>query len=155
MNTHTIRIEHPLARGTEATERDLWEFPEGLIGLPGHRRFALVPIPEAPPFRLLASLDDVSFGLVVVEPGSLVPGYRLELGARELSPLVERDLDRLLVLVPVVLPGESTPLCLNLRGPLVLSRSERRGIQRVSPDEGHALRWTPGTRGAGASACSS
>lgn len=155
MSTSTIRISHPLAAGAEVRKAEVWDFPEGLIGLPRHRRFALLPLPEAPPFRLLASLDDPAFGLVVVEPSVIVPGYTLALGREDLAPLAKRDAGRLLVLVPVVLPDGDVPLTLNLRGPLVLSPEERRGVQRVSPDEGHALRWTPSTADQEAPGCSS
>ncbi len=150
-----IRIEHPLARGAEVTEQDVWEFPEGLIGVAGCRRFALVRLPDAEPFRLLASLDDPAFGLVVVAPQHLVPGYALALAADDLAPLAERDPARLEVLVPVVLPTARTPLALNLKGPLVLSPAERRGIQRVSVDDTHPVRWVAERAGAGGGRCSS
>lgn len=68
MKTETFRIDHPLARGSEVTSQDLWDFPDGLIGLPEHHRFALVDLPDVPPFRLLASVDDPGFGIVVVDP---------------------------------------------------------------------------------------
>ena len=155
MKIGITRIDHPLAHGAEVTDAELWDFPEGLIGLPDHRRFALVALPEAPPFQLLASLDDPGFGLVVVDPTVLVPKYTLSISARQLSPLVERDPDRLVVVVPVVLPGRSTPLSLNLKGPILLSPSERRGLQRVSPDDSHSVRHVLDFGGAGAAACSS
>jgi flagellar assembly factor FliW len=155
MKTGTLRVEHPLAAGAEVTEESVWDFPEGLIGLPEHRRFALLDLPQAPPFRLLASLDEPGFGLVVVEPTELVPSYVLAIEARQLSPLVERDPDRLTVVVPVVLPGAGTQLSLNLKGPILLSPAERRGVQRVSPDDSHAVRHVLEVGGAGASACSS
>lgn len=155
MSTQTIRIEHPLAKGAEVTEQDVWDFPEGLIGMPEHRRFALVPLPGAEPFRLLASLEDPGFGLVVVPPRLVAPDYALALAPGDLAPLAERDPDRLEVLVPVVLPSARAPLALNLKGPLVLSPRERRGIQRVSTDEAHPVRWVPDRAGAGGGACSS
>lgn len=155
MSTQTIRIEHPLAKGAEVTEHDVWEFPEGLIGVAAHRRFALVPLPDAAPFRLLASLEDPAFGVVVVEPRCLVPDYELALAPEDLAPLVERDPERLEVLVPVVLPTARTPLALNLKGPLVLSPGERRGIQRVSTDDSHPVRWVAERAGAGGGRCSS
>ncbi len=155
MSTQTIRIEHPLAKGAELTEQDVWEFPEGLIGVAEHRRFALVPLPGAEPFRLLASLEDPGFGVVVVEPQRLVPDYALALAPEDLAPLAERDPARLEVLVPVVLPTARTPLALNLKGPLVLSPAERRGIQRVSADDAHPVRWVAERAGAGDGRCSS
>jgi flagellar assembly factor FliW len=155
MSTQTIRIEHPLAKGAEVTEQDVWEFPEGLIGLAQHRRFALVPLPGAEPFRLLASLDDPGFGVVVVDPQALVPGYEVALPGTDLAPLTERDPARLQVLVPVVLPTGSSPMALNLKGPLVLSPRERRGVQRVSADDAHPVRWVADRAGAGGVGCSS
>ena len=62
MKTETTRIEHPLAAGREVTSAEIWEFPEGLIGLPDYRSFALLELEDAPPFRLLASTDDPTFG---------------------------------------------------------------------------------------------
>ena len=155
MSTQTIRIEHPLARGAEVTPADTWEFPEGLIGLPKYRRFALVPIPGCAPFRLLASLDHPAFGLVVVAPGAFAPDYEVAFDARDLSPLGERDPDHVEVLVPVVLPGDTVPLALNLKGPLLLSATTRRGIQRVSANDDHPVRWVPDTAAAGGAGCSS
>lgn len=155
MNTQMIRIRHPYARGAEIHPRDVWEFPQGLIGMPRHRRFALVDIPDAAPFRLLASLDDPEVGLVVVDPRAFVKDYALALPPDDLFPLEETDPARLEVLVTVVLPTETTPLALNLKGPLVLSAGERRGIQRVSAAEEHAPRWVPEHAGAGEPGCSS
>ena len=64
MSTESIRIEHPLANGAEVNAEEVWSFPTGLIGLPDHRRFVLLPL-EGAPLRLLASLDDPAFGLVL------------------------------------------------------------------------------------------
>ncbi len=154
MKTETIRIDHPLAPGREVGADAVWEFPEGLIGLPDYRRFARIALEDAPPFELLAAVDDSSFGLVVVDPVRLVPDYELSLDEDALAPLSERDPGRLQVLVPVVLPTDEATFSLNLKGPLVLSPGERLGIQRISGDERHSLRWSPGASES-ASPCSS
>ena len=101
----TTTIQHPLAQGTEIQEADLYTFPEGLIGFPGMTRFALVPLPDAQPFRLLASLEEPAFGLVVVEPRLLVPDYELSLREEDLAPLEVGDPDKLQIVVAVKLPS--------------------------------------------------
>jgi len=143
MKTGTIRIEHPLATGREAASEEVWEFPEGLIGLPDYRSFALVELPQAPPFRLLASVDDPSFGLVLVAPTALVPDYELAMEPTELSALGPAGRRAPEVLVPVVLPVGNDPLSLNLKGPILFAPETRRAIQRVSRDDRHAIRFTP------------
>ena len=151
----TYSIQHPLAEGVTVSEKDLWSFPEGLIGFPDLRRFALVALEQAPPFRLLASLDEPAFGLVVVDPRAIVPDSELAFSEEDLAPLEAAGPEELEVAVSVVLPTESSPFAVNLRAPIVMSGPRRRGVQRASPNEAHALPYTPESTGTGASTCSS
>jgi flagellar assembly factor FliW len=130
-------VLHPLAQGAEVGDEDVFEFAEGLIGLPGMRRFALVPIPSADPFRLLASLEHPAFGVVVASPAHFVSTYRLELAADDVAPLGLQDPADAQILATVVLPKDDRPLRLNLRGPILLCPRTRRGVQRISRDESH------------------
>jgi flagellar assembly factor FliW len=155
MSETPIRLEHPLASGTEVEPSALWEFPEGLIGLPQLTRFALVPIPGAGAFHLLCSLEDPAFGVVVVDPCSLVPDYVLTLTPADLAPLGTADPNEVAVWAPVVLPQEGQPLSLNLRGPILLAPGEKRGVQRISPDEAHAVRHEVTSLPSSAESCSS
>jgi flagellar assembly factor FliW len=132
-----MRLHHPLAKGAEVRESELWEFGDGMIGLSDLRRFALVPIPGADPFRLLASVESPEFGVVVTNPSLFVPEYRLELDDQDVVPLGLADPAEAEVLVTVVLPRADEPIRLNLRGPILLCPRTRRGVQRISRDEAH------------------
>jgi flagellar assembly factor FliW len=132
-----MRVAHALAQGVEVDDADLWNFPEGLIGLPDLRRFAIVPIEGAEPFLLMCSAENPSFALVVVSPALLLPDYNLNLTAEDLSALGKIHPDETRILVTTVLPRAGEALVLNLRGPILLSPRSRRGVQRVSPDESH------------------
>jgi flagellar assembly factor FliW len=154
MSESKIRIEHPLAPGAEVRSEDAWAFPAGLIGLPAYRSFVLLPLEQAPPFRLLAAADDPAFGIVLVDPTVLVPDYELTLETEDLALLGDVDPGQLQVLVPVVLPRTGVPLSLNLKGPLILSREKRLGVQIVSRDERHSIRFEPDCSSQ-SSACSS
>jgi flagellar assembly factor FliW len=153
VETEAITLRHPLARGTTVARAELWTFPEGLIGLPALKSLALVPLDGAEPFELLCAADDSGFGLVVVDPRVLVADYVLPLGTDDLAPLADPDPERVQIRVPVVLPSEGAPLYLNLKGPILLAAGERVGLQRVSRDESHPLRFAPSA--SGAAPCSS
>ncbi len=71
------------------------------------------------------------------------------------APLEVAASEDLEVAVSVVLPTESAPFAVNLRAPIVMSGPRRRGVQRASPDEAHALPYKPESTGTGASTCSS
>jgi flagellar assembly factor FliW len=151
----TIELHHPLAEGRTVASGDLWTFPEGLIGVPDLRRFALLELEDAGPFELLCSAEGSGFGLVLVDPAVLVPDYTLELTPQDLHPFSRTDPEALEIRVAVRLPGGDLPLSLNLKGPLVLSPRERLGIQRISADESHDVRFVPSLQGTGTGSCSS
>jgi flagellar assembly factor FliW len=155
----TMRVQHPLAEGAEIRESELWDFSDGIIGLSELRRFALVPIRGAEPFRLLASVESPGFGVVVTNPSLFVPDYRLELTHEDVLPLGLADSEEAEILVTVVLPRGNEPMRLNLRGPILLCARTRRGIQRVSRNESHGSRALPergsSTRAPSPAPCSS
>lgn len=150
-----MRVEHPLAQGIEIRDSDLWSFSDGMIGLSDLRRFALVPIPGADPFRLLASVETPAFGVVVTNPALFVPNYRLELADEDVAPLGLADPAEAEILVTVHLPRAGEAPRLNLRGPILLCPRTRRGVQRISRDEAHGtLSLDPAHPAAGTSVSS-
>jgi flagellar assembly factor FliW len=150
-----MRVEHPLAKGAVVHEAELWDFPEGLIGVPDLHKFAFVPIANADPFLLMCSADNPAFALVVAPPGALLSDYALELSAQDLQALGSFDAADAKILATVILPAAGDrPPQLNLRGPIILAPRTRRGVQRVSHEESHGTIELFGGASAGAS-CSS
>ena len=143
MTPEPIALRHPLAPGVVVEAGELWTFPQGLIGFPALRRFARVPLAGAEPFELLASVEEPSFGIVVVDPHAVIANYDLSLSETSLAPIRTRDPEQLEVRVSVVLPADGTPFSLNLKGPIVLSPQERVGVQCVSTSDDHAVRFLP------------
>jgi flagellar assembly factor FliW len=105
-------------------------FPDGLVGLPHARRFALVdsPRPDSP-FRCLLCLDAPELGFVVCDPTLLWPDYAADLPA--LGPATA-------VLGLVTVPERAVEMTVNLMAPLVIDSESRTGRQLVL-DTG---RWT-------------
>jgi flagellar assembly factor FliW len=102
-------------------------FPDGLVGLPAARRFALLESGRAgSPFRCLVSLDVPELGFVVCEPTALWPGYGADLpvppGA---SP------EDVAVLAIVTVPRNPGEMTANLMAPLVIDCRARTGCQLV------------------------
>jgi flagellar assembly factor FliW len=89
-----------------------------------------------------------------VDPTTLVPDYQLSLEGADLAALGAPSDEPLEVVVPVVLPRGDERLSLNLKGPLVLAPRLRRGVQVVSRDDRHPIRFDP-DRPPESAACSS
>jgi flagellar assembly factor FliW len=102
-------------------------FPEGLIGFPGARRFALLDAgrPESP-FHCLVSLDDTDLGFVVCDPCALWPGYAEAVPAPAGGAPGEAA-----VLALVTVPANPRDMTANLLAPLVVDCRTRTGRQVV------------------------
>lgn len=102
-------------------------FPEGIVGFPAARRFALLEAARpGSPFRCLACLDLPDLGFVVCEPEALWPGYIAELPLPEGVPAAD-----VVILAIVTVPADPTAMTANLMAPLVVECSTRTGHQMV------------------------
>jgi len=101
-------------------------FPEGLIGMPDARRFALMePSRPGSPFRQLLCIDLPELGFVVCDPEELWPGYGAHL------PPYEGGRENLAAMVLVTVPANPKEMTANLLAPLVVDPRTRVGRQIV------------------------
>jgi flagellar assembly factor FliW len=101
-------------------------FPDGLVGFPDARRFALFePSRPGSPFRHLVSIDRPELGFVVCAASEFWPAYAAEvLRATPLSGEV-------VVLAIVTVPANPYDMTANLMAPLVIDCASRRAWQIV------------------------
>lgn len=104
----------------------LLQFPEGLIGFPQARRFALLDATRSDaPFRRLLCVDEPELGFVVCDPEALWPGYGAAL------PPYEGGRENLAVLAIITIPKNPLEMTANLMAPLVVDCRTRVGRQLV------------------------
>jgi flagellar assembly factor FliW len=115
----------------EIASRDIIEFPKGLLGFEAHTRFALLSDEVIAPFSHLQSLDDPGLTFVVVDPRLFVPHYRIQIDPAEISDLSVQDVEQVAIWGVVTIPDDMARMSVNLQGPLLINRDNRRGKQLV------------------------
>jgi len=125
--------------GVSAGEADVIDFPEGIPGFSGLRRFSLLDIGEGP-FKWLRSIEDPSVGLVVMDPREFRPDYVAYVPARELDVIDVRRPDEADVYVVVVVTPDPRRMTANLKAPIVVNRTRRLAKQVVLLDGRFGLR---------------
>ncbi len=113
-------------------EDEIINFTEGLIGLPEIRRAVLVSISGFEPFYWLASLEDEANRFIVVDPHLIFDGY--EPVAASAPPVPVR---RTLSIVKISSDWQKTTV--NLRAPIFIDQSSKRGSQCVLTDTDYSL----------------
>jgi len=121
-------------------DEGIWEFPEGLIGLPHLRRFALFEpsIPDSP-FRGMVSLDDPEIGLAIADPHMLFADYEADVSAEYPVLGIETPEEAALYVILTVPPDNPVRTTANLLAPLLVNKRLRIGRQVVLSESRY---WT-------------
>lgn len=124
----------------DITDDDLIEFPEGLLGFPECRSWAVLRGTKDGS-AWLQSADHSTLIFLLVDPFAFFDGYSAELSEGELRRLGVHDAAEIAVFSIVTLPSSGESIChANLQGPLVLNLGARRGIQVVLGEVPYGVR---------------
>jgi len=115
------------------------EFPSGLIGFPGARKFVMFD--HKPPFSWLHSADDSNLAFVVVDGFEFAPEFVLKppVGDKEIDLL---DSDEYAILVIVTVRPDPRQTTANLKAPLFVNLKNRKGIQIIYDNPKFSTRFS-------------
>lgn len=128
-----MRIETTRFGTLEINERELFLFPQGLIGMETLRQWALVADPANPVVVWLQSASRDDRAIPLISPRSFVEGFRVRVHRRALAPVQLRNGDRTYVLT--ALSEDHGALVTNLRAPIVLNLHRHLGCQVITEDD--------------------
>ena len=108
--------------------RDVITFPDGLPGYEGLRQFVLLDVDETAPLRVLHAVNAPEPCFLVVDPKTVLPGYRCEIAAADRLRLGAAD-DGVLLWLAIVMVREGGEVTVNLRAPVVINPDRMVGRQ--------------------------
>ena len=114
-------------------ERQIIDFPFGILGFEQHTRFALLDSSQKP-FYWLQSMQDPSLAFVLMNPATFRPDYELVLSGEDSAVLGSASLEDILVFCIVTIPEDQNNMTANLQGPLLINRHSRRAKQAILTD---------------------
>ena len=126
-----MRIESQRIGTVEVDEQSLIEFPSGLVGLPARRRFVILEFDRDVPLAWMQNVDDPEFGMPVADPGIFVRDYQVQVPREDVGELALDSLEDAVMLVVTTVHQGGIMVTGNLRAPLVINLSNRRGRQVV------------------------
>src|SRR4051812_32042600 len=120
MITEKITLESTRFGTVEVPAEAVVEFPNGLIGLGGHRH-ALLARDEAAAFLWLQSLEDPALALPLTNPWQFFKTYEVELSDNEADRIGVTDADETAVYVTVRAAETLEDFSANLRAPILIA----------------------------------
>jgi flagellar assembly factor FliW len=133
MTTKTITLESTRFGTLEIPHDAVVEFPNGLIGLGGHR-YALLAREEDATFIWLHSLDDPDLALPLTNPWRFFAGFEVELADDEAERLGVDDAGDTTVYVTVRAAETLEDFSANLRAPILITHGKGFQVINQAPD---------------------
>lgn len=122
----------------EVDDRRLISFPEGVLGFPRQRHYALVQTGRDSGFYWLQSVDAADLAFVVCDPRLFVGDYQVPVKLDELAGIGLTKAGEAQVFIIVNKVGDL--LTGNFQGPLVINVRNRQGRQLVLSDRKYTTR---------------
>jgi len=133
MTTQTITLESTRFGTLEIPHEAVVEFPNGLIGLGGHR-YALLAREEEATFIWLHSLDDPDLALPLTNPWRFFTSFEVELADEEAERMGIEDSAEPTVYVTVRAAESLEDFSANLRAPILISHGQGYQVINQAPD---------------------
>jgi len=117
----------------EVSESKLVNVPEGIIGFPDYKRYAIIDPSGGDVFFLwLHAVDDPDLAFIIADPAVIKPGYAVERGESDLVRLGIDENSEFAVFVILTVPTENPDsITVNLLAPLIYLKSQNMMYQVV------------------------
>lgn len=132
----------------EVTEENVIDFPWGLPGFPGQKRFVPIQHPGNGAIAFLQSLEMPELAFIVADPFKLVAGLEVEIPETDLAALEITSPAETAVYAILTVKRGGEEVTANLAAPLVVNTSKRKARQVILSDpDGGRLRYPLLTKG--------
>ena len=122
-------------------ERQILNFPDGILGFENYTQFALIEENQESPFKWLQSLTELDLAFIVIQPDLFAPDYKPVLGQEDLDGIGLVSLDEAVVMTIVTIPNDNPQkMTANLQGPVVINPKNGKAKQFISKNENHPVR---------------
>jgi flagellar assembly factor FliW len=112
-------------------EAHVLDFPDGIIGFEGSRKYLIVDDVDSEPFRWLVSLEDPDLSFALVGPDIVGSEYE--------AKLLKGSDETVFLLAALRNPVEASTI--NLRSPVVIENSRQTGHQIIVEDESLSMQY--------------
>ena len=117
-------------------------FDEGLPGFPDHKKFViLLESAQEDTFCWLQSVEDGQLAFALINIYNVKPDYNPLVNSEEVESLGSLGDNNLLIYNVVVIPDDIKQMRANLRAPIVINPTTKKGKQVILDNEDYQLKY--------------
>jgi flagellar assembly factor FliW len=118
----------------QVNDKDIINFPEGLLGFENHKRFFVVDPGDATLILWLQSIDDEKVAFPIIEPKIFKPDYVAKLMPADMRSIELETITETRIYTILTIPSNVTEMSANLKAPIVINNAKKIAKQIVLQD---------------------
>jgi flagellar assembly factor FliW len=127
-----IRVKTKPFGEIEVDEKQIIEFPDGILGFEYVKKFVIIDSSEKSPFKWMQSFDDYELAFVIIRPEDFMTRYELVISQNDMEAVKAVKESDLLVFAIVTIPANPSDMTANLQGPVIINPRVKIGRQSIS-----------------------
>ena len=118
-------------------DEKLITFPEGIVGFPFMKQFALIRDEENENAAImwLQSMEESQFAMPVIEPNLIEANYNPVVDDEYLAPVGDISPEQTYSLVTITVPADIEKMTANLKAPIVINMSNNKDVKSIVEDD--------------------
>lgn len=135
-----IKIKTKPFGEVEVEEKQIVDFPDGILGFEDTKRYVILDASENSPLKWMQSYSDPELAFVIMRPVDFMGEYELSISQADLELVQAERPDDLLVFAIITIPANPSEMTANLQGPIIINPRKRIGRQAISLSEKYSIR---------------
>ncbi len=116
----------------EVEEKQIIDFPDGILGFEFERKFVILDSTEHSPFKWMQAYSEPDLAFVIIRPIDFLMEYDLAISPADLESVKTDKVEELLVFAIVTIPSDPSQMTANLQGPVIINPQKKIGRQVIS-----------------------
>ena len=121
-------------------EKQIIDFPEGILGFDFIKKFIILDSDKNSPFKWMQAYSEPDLAFIIIQPIYFVPDYELAISQSDLEAVGAEDINNLLVFSIVTIPANPSDMTANLQGPVIINPANKIGRQVISLSEKYRVK---------------
>ncbi len=124
----------------EVDEKQIIDFPDGILGFDFIKKFVILDADENSPFKWMQAYSEPDLAFIIIQPEYFKADYELVVSQGDIEAVGAKNTDTLLVFTIVTIPSNPSDMTANLQGPVVINPGKRLGRQVISLSEKYSVK---------------
>lgn len=124
----------------EVDEKQIVDFPDGILGFDFVKKFIILDSTEHSPFKWMQAYSEPELAFIIIRPIDFMEEYELAISQIDLEAVEAKSIDKLIVFAIVTIPSDTSKMTANLQGPIIINPEKRIGKQVISMSDKYRVK---------------